>query len=159
VAGLPAGVTASFNPGSGSGAGFTSTLGITTSGAAPNPGTALTVTGTDSRNPEGGSRSTQVTLVVLSPAQALALVVDQIAALRAANVLNKGQANSLTTKLEHAITGLTQTPDLPSVCNQLAAFVNEVQAYVAARILTPAQASQLLDPPLGVQAIRAAIPC
>jgi hypothetical protein len=159
VTGVPAGATASFTPSSGSAAGFASTLGITTSGAAPSPGTVLTIAGTDARAPEGGSRTTTTTLVVLTPAQAIAQVADQIAALKAAHVLNNGQANSLTVKLEHAIASLASNPDHPTACNQLNAFINEVNAYVSAGILTPAQASQLLAPPLGVTAIRAAIPC
>jgi hypothetical protein len=74
-------------------------------------------------------------------------------------VLNKGQANSLIVKLQHAIDSLTTKPDQPTACNQLQAFVNEVNAYVKAGILTPAQAAQLLGGPLGILAIMAAIPC
>jgi hypothetical protein len=159
VTGVPAGATASFTPSSGPAAGFSSTLGITTSSAAATPGVLLTIAGTDGRAPEGGSRTTTATLVVLTPAQAIAQIADQIAALKAAHVLNNGQANSLTVKLEHAIDKLGSNPDHPTACNQLNAFINEVNAYVSAGILTPAQASQLLDPPLGVTAIRAAIPC
>jgi len=50
-------------------------------------------------------------------------------------------------------------PDQPTACNQLQAFVNEVNAYVSAGILTQAQADTLLDGPLGIIAIMAAIPC
>ena len=45
-------------------------------------------------------------------------------------------------------------------CNMLGnAFVNEVQAYVKAGILTQAQANALLGGPLGINAIMVAIPC
>jgi hypothetical protein len=47
----------------------------------------------------------------------------------------------------------------PTGCNQLQAFVNEVNAYVSAGILTPAQAGTLLGGPLGIQATMEAVPC
>ena len=79
--------------------------------------------------------------------------------LKAAGVLNNGQANSLIVKLNHAIDSLTTKPDQPTACNQLQAFVNEVNAYVNGGKLTPAQADLLLGGPLGILAIMAAIPC
>jgi hypothetical protein len=74
-------------------------------------------------------------------------------------VLNKGQTNSLVVKLNHAIDSLTSKPDQPTACNQLQAFVNEVNAYVSGGKLTPAQADSLLGGPLGILAIMAAVPC
>jgi len=61
--------------------------------------------------------------------------------------------------LNHAIASLTSKPDQPTACNQLEAFVNEVNAYVSNGILTPAQGNTLLGGPLGIEAIRAAVPC
>lgn len=74
-------------------------------------------------------------------------------------MLNQGHANSLIVKLGHAIDSLNSKPDQPTACNQLQAFVNEVNAYVSGGKLTPAQADSLLGGPLGVLAIMAAIPC
>jgi hypothetical protein len=74
-------------------------------------------------------------------------------------VLNGGQANSLIVKLNHAINSLNAKPGQPTGCNQLQAFVNEVNAYVSAGILTQAQADTVLGGPLGVLAIMASIPC
>ena len=75
-------------------------------------------------------------------------------------MLTNGQANSLIVKLNHAITSLNfKPPDQATACNQLGAFVNEVNSYVASQILTPAQANLLLGGPLGINAIMAAIPC
>lgn len=160
VAGLPANAVPSFSPNNWSPVGFTSTLTITTSNAASSPGLTLTIAGTDIRSPEGGIRSTPVTLVVLTPAQALPLVISHINLLRSAGVLNGGQANSFITKLNLAITALAlKPPGKATACNQLAAFVNEVNSYVALNILTPAQANLLLGGPLGINAIRSAIPC
>jgi hypothetical protein len=158
ASGLPAGATASFSPASGNAAGFSSTLTITTANA-PAGTYSLTVTGTDSRPSIGGTRMTTLTLVVLTPAQAIPNVIATINGLHAAGVLNGGQANSLIVKLNHAITSLTSKPDQPTACNQLQAFVNEVNAYVMAGILTPAEADSLLGGPLGILAIMASIPC
>ncbi len=86
-------------------------------------------------------------------------MIATVQGLKAAGVLNGGQANSLIVKLTHAIDSLNSKPDQPTACNQLQAFVNEVHAYVSAGILSPAQADMLLGPPLGVLAIMAALPC
>jgi hypothetical protein len=158
LSGLPSGATASFTPASGNAGGFSSTLTITTAGA-PAGTYPLTLTGTDGRASIGGSRSSSLSLTILTPAQAIPNVITTIAGLKAAGVLNQGQANSLTVKLNHAIDSLTTKPDQPTACNQLHAFVNEVNAYVSAGILTPAQADSLLGGPLGIEAIMASIPC
>ena len=68
--GLPPNASGSFGPKNGSAAGFSSTFSISTINAGSSAGIALTITGTDSRSPEGGSRSTMATLVILTPAQA-----------------------------------------------------------------------------------------
>lgn len=157
VSGLPAGATGGFIPDSGTPS-FVSTLTITTS-STPSGTYTLTIAGTDGRTPEGGTRTKHPTLIVLTPAQALQLVINQVNDLQSNGVLNHGQANSLVVKLRHAIGNLNHRPDKPTACNQLSAFVHEVNAYVAAGILTPAQANTLLGGPLGVLAIMAAIPC
>jgi hypothetical protein len=158
LAGLPSGASPSFSPASGTAGGFSSTLTINTSGAPP--GTyGLTVTGTDSRALIGGSRSTGVSLTILTPAQAIPNVIATIESLQTSGVLNGGQANSLIKKLDHAISSLISKPDQPTACNQLGAFVNEVNAYESSGRLTPSQANALLGGPLGIEAIMAAVPC
>jgi len=158
VSGLPTGASAFFSPGSGTAGGFTSTLTITTFNA-PAGVFTLTVTGTDSRPAIGGTRSTTLTLEVLTPAQAIPNVIDTINTFHADGVLNQGQTNALVVKLQHAIDSLNTKPDQPTGCNQLHAFVNQVNAFVNAGILTQAQADSLLQGPLGILAIMAAIPC
>ena len=158
LSGLPSGATASFAPASGSAGGFSSTLTITTAGA-PAGTYPLTVTGTDARPLIGGTRSATLTLTILTPAQAIPNVITAIQGLQTAGVLNGGQANSLIVKLNHAIDSLNSKPGQPTGCNQLQAFVNEVNAYVSAGTLTQAQADTLLGGPLGVLAIMASIPC
>ncbi|HEX2680791.1 MAG TPA: hypothetical protein VHQ03_05810, partial [Candidatus Dormibacteraeota bacterium] len=158
VSGLPSGATPSFSPLSGNAIGFTSTLTITTVNAPPGV-YALTLTGTDSRALIGGSRTATLTLQVLTQAQAINNVINTVDNLNVAGVLNDGQANALIVKLEHAIKSLTLKPNQPTGCNQLQAFVNQVNAFVKAGILTQAQADMLLGGPLGVLAIMASIPC
>lgn len=98
-------------------------------------------------------------LNVLTPAQALQLVINQVGDLQSNGVLNHGQANSLVVKLRHAIDNLDASRNKHTACNQLSAFVHEVNADVSAGILTPAQADSLLGGPMGVLAAMAAIPC
>ena len=155
--GLPSGTTSTFTPASGSASGFTSTLLIATSGA-PAGTYTLTVAGTDSTPLTGGSRTTTTSLTVLTPAQALPQVITTIGGLHASGALNGGQANSLIVKLNHAIDKLN-AGQTTTACNQLTAFVNEVNAYVATGVLTAAEANSLLGGPLGVLAIMASIPC
>ena len=154
LAGLPAGATPGFSPASGGAGGFSSTLTITTANA-PAGTYPLTLTGTDARPLIGGSRSSGLSLTILTPAQAIPNVITTIEGLEAAGVLNHGQANSLEVKLNHAIDSLNAKPDKPTACNQLQAFVNEVNA----RHLTAAQTDSLLGGPLGILAIMASIPC
>lgn len=157
--GLPSGATPSFAPAGGGAAGFTSVLTVTTAGAAAGTYT-LTITGTDATPFTGGTRTTTVSLTILTPAQALPNVINTINGLKGSGVLNAGQANSLITKLNHAIGNLNSTPPKPNTaCNQLTSFVNEVNSLVADGVLTQAQADTLLQGPLGVLAIMASIPC
>jgi photosystem II stability/assembly factor-like uncharacterized protein len=157
VSGLPSGATGAFSSNRGTPS-FVSTLTIITS-STPSGTYTLTIVGADGRTPEGGTRNTHPTLIVLTSAQALQLVINAVNSLQSSGVLNRGQANSLVVKLSHAIDNLNLRPDKRTACNQLAAFVHEVNAYVSAGILTPAQANTLLGGPLGVLAIMAAIPC
>lgn len=101
------------------------------------------------------SNSSVLIQVVLSPQQALQLVINQVKMLR---VLNSGQTNSLIVKLQHAIDKLNSARS-KTACNDIGAFVNEVNAYVKAGILTQAQADKLSSGPLGVISIEAVIPC
>jgi len=158
VSGLPSNTTPTFSPASGNAIGFTSTLTLTTA-SAPAGTYSLTLIGTDSRPLIGGTRTAALTLQVLTPAQAIPNVIASINGLHADGVLNGGQTNSLVVTLNQAITSLTSKADQPTACNQLQSMVNEVNAYVAAGILTPAEADLLLGGPLGIGAIMASIPC
>ncbi len=155
VPSVPSGAFYSFsiNPGTPS---FSPTLTISTSKAPP--GTyLLTLTGTDLR-PEGGTRTDQVTLVILSPQGGLQLVINQVALFKAAGVLTSGQAGGLTTKLQSAISYLN-SGNTKNACSTLSSFVSTVNGYSTKGTLTKAQANLLLGGPLGVTAIMQSIPC
>lgn len=157
LSGLPSGATGIFNPISGSAGGFSSILGITTSNT-PNGTDLLTVTGKDSRTPEGGTRVVFPTLVPLMPQQVLQLIIDKINVFQSGGVLVNGQANSLIVKFEHTQDKLNSSKK-NTACNDLGAFINEVRADVKSGKLTQAQADTLLGGPLGVIAIMKAVPC
>lgn len=159
LTGLPAGAAASFNPTGGSASGFSSLLSIAAPGAAA--GTyILVVTGTDATTATGGARTTPLTLEVVSTGPPLQSVIDAVGALNATGTLNRGLANSLDTKLNHAISAMDSSPPRTTLeCNQLNAFVNEVESLVAEGVLTQAQADSLLQGPQGVLAVMAAAPC
>jgi hypothetical protein len=92
--------------------------------------------------------------VIVTPAQALAGIINKIDSLESAGVLNSGQTNSLTVTLKQAIHSLlSRPPNKPTACNQLSSFVNQVNAYVQAGTLTQAQSALLLGGPLGIYAI------
>jgi parallel beta-helix repeat protein len=96
-------------------------------------GDVLSLTATDS-----GVNATpaSVALTVESIAQQAADLQDRVSALQAAGVLNKGQANSLSVKLN------LQGND--GDVGKVQAFLNEVAADVQAGILTQAEAAPLL---------------
>jgi predicted outer membrane repeat protein len=85
-----------------------------------------------------GSLSTQasVTITVQSVAQEAANLQAQVNALYTAGVLNKGQANALTVKL--------RLQDNGGDGGRVQSFLNQVDAWLAAGILTAAQADPLL---------------
>ena len=157
VGGLPGATTGVFTPVTGSASGFNSALTISTTGARPGTYT-FTLTGTDTRSPEGGQRGTTTQLVVLTPQQAAQLLSNQVSSFQSNGILNHGQAGSLQAKLNHAI-GNLNTGDNTAACNQLTALVNQISADVASGTLTKAEADLLLSGPLGIYAIMAAIPC
>jgi hypothetical protein len=103
------------------------------------PGTytaTLTVKDDDSM---AGSSST--TVIVLSPLQAIGKVGDYLQGL---TDLNEGQKNSLQAKLNAAAASY-QRGDTGAACNQMNAFINEVDADQKSGRLTSAEAGNLTD--------------
>jgi hypothetical protein len=76
-------------------------------------------------------------------------LIGDVQALVNAEVLNRGQGNSLNAKVWAAITAVKKG-NVTAATSQLAAFVNQVRAYQQAGILTPEQAQPLIDTALDI---------
>ena len=75
---------------------------------------------------------------------------DQVQTLVDSGALNQGQGNSLAVKLTNVLNSLSQGKT-KTACNQLEAFINEVNAQVSSGVLTPAQGQALLNVVTAVQ--------
>ncbi len=98
----------------------------------------------------------RATLWTIPQKGALELLSDLIALVKKFN-LAQGIANSLDSKLqnvEKALTAVKQN-DRSTGCNELSAFVNEVQAQ-SGKELTPDQGNQMIQ---GVGYVKAALGC
>jgi len=75
-------------------------------------------------------------LIVQTQQQGIQSLQKQVQELKTQGKLNRGQTNSLMVKLNHALTNLK--PGKSKVaCNQLNAFINQVNDYVSTGVLTP----------------------
>ena len=79
-----------------------------------------------------------------NPQERIRCLSDEVQVLVDADVLNKGQGNSLMVKLDGAINLLDQGKLGPAT-NKLNAFINEVNALVQSGRLTPEQGQPLID--------------
>jgi hypothetical protein len=75
--------------------------------------------------------------------------------LLSSNILSQGNANSLSKKLDTALTSLNGG-NQQAACGQLAAFINEVNANVKSGKLTQQQAQPLID---AANAVRTQLGC
>ena len=80
----------------------------------------------------------------LTSQDVIATVGDQVQDLVNSGALNQGQGNSLTVKLTNILNSLNQGKT-KNACNQLDAFINEVNAQVSSGVLTAAQGQALLN--------------
>jgi uncharacterized delta-60 repeat protein len=78
-----------------------------------------------------------------TPVEKIQMLQATIDSLKNAGILNKGQANSLTVKLNNALKKI-QSEQYHVAINVIEAFKNEVQALVSADILPPAIGENLL---------------
>jgi hypothetical protein len=78
-----------------------------------------------------------------TPQQVINLIIDDVEELVNTGVLNSGQGNSLISKLQAAIAALNQG-NTTAACNELQAFINQVNALISAGVLTPAQGQPLI---------------
>jgi ELWxxDGT repeat protein len=83
-------------------------------------------------------------VTVLSAQQQIALLVVQVNALVTSGVLNSGNGNALSVKLNNATASLN-AGNVRAGVNQLKAFINQVTAFLNADKLTENQAQALID--------------
>lgn len=91
----------------------------------------------------GNLLNVPITLYVGTPLERIDDLIAQIQALAAAKVLNGGQANSMIVKLQAAKNSI-QNGQTHTAINQLQAFINEVNAYIAGGMLTTQQGEDLI---------------
>jgi hypothetical protein len=103
--------------------------------------TTVTSTATD---PAGNSGSCSFTVTVLTPQGAVGTIRNIVAALVNAGVLNKGEGDALTAKLDAAIQQLDRG-NTNAAINQLQAFINQVEALARSGRLTQAQSQPLIN--------------
>jgi len=85
----------------------------------------------------------------LIPAARIENLIEDVQSLVDAGVLNEGQGNALTVKLQGALDKLNGGQD-HVVVNKLEAFVNQVEAFVEGGKLTPEQGQYLIDQALSI---------
>ena len=76
--------------------------------------------------------------------EATATITDDVQALIDDSTLNKGQGNSLTSKLDNIIEKFEDGKNKPA-CNQLNAFTQHVDSLIDDGVLTSAQGQPLID--------------
>lgn len=85
-----------------------------------------------------------ITLIVGTPVERINDLIAKVQALKAAGVLNKGQANALIVKLQAAKKNI-DNGNINTAINELGAFINQVNDFVSDGILTTAQGEELVD--------------
>lgn len=79
-----------------------------------------------------------------TPQEAAQRIIDQVNTLSASGALDGGQAVALIAKLQAAIQHLNRGNVTPAI-NELQAFVNQVNAFINAGVLSTAQGQSLID--------------
>jgi hypothetical protein len=103
----------------------------------------FTVGGTISDKDQGATSYT-ATVTVLSPQQATDTLKAQVQALNNQKVLNGGQTNALTVKLDNAIKEINKGKKTVAT-NHLRAFINQVNGLIKGNVLSAAQGQELID--------------
>lgn len=103
---------------------------------------------------DGASDVDQAVVTVQTPADATQDLIDDVDGL-VPGTLNSGQGNALTTKLANAIAKLNGGMTTAG-CNQLQAFINQVNSFIRNGILTAAEGQPLID---AATAVRDAAGC
>ena len=103
--------------------------------------TVVTFTAVDS---SGNAAMGTTTVTVVDGAAIIGNCIGLVEALIANGTLNQGNGNSLISKLEAATRSLESGNEIAAM-NQLLAFVNQVNGFIAAQRLTPQQGQPLID--------------
>lgn len=93
---------------------------------------------------DDGLGADSLTVTVLSAQEQINLIVDDIHALVDSGMLNGGEGNSLTSKLDGAVDKLDEGKTNAGV-NKLEAFVNQINALVNSSRLTQEEGQTLVD--------------
>jgi pullulanase-type alpha-1,6-glucosidase len=79
-----------------------------------------------------------------APQEMIRSLIEEVEALRDAGILNGGQANALTVKLENAIKNLDKDK-ANTALNNLNAFINQVQSFIDEGVLTLEEGQSLIE--------------
>ena len=93
----------------------------------------------------GNNTACAFTVKVLAPDEVAAGLIVQIEDMSMAGTLGAGQGNGLVSKLAGIIVKLESVPPLTPACNQIRAFINQVNGFVNAGKLTAAEGDNLID--------------
>jgi hypothetical protein len=93
---------------------------------------------------DGGSTPYTVAVTVLTPREGIEGLIEKVETLVAAGSLNQGQGNALIAKLEAAIQQLDHG-NVQTAINQLRAFVSQMNTFISAGTVPPAQGQPLID--------------
>ena len=127
---------------------------LTLSGQAPDGSGVVTATCDGALDVAGNGGAARATYNVLTPAEAVGGLLDQIHELDDAGVLKAGQANGLTRPLDAALRSLGKGQIGPA-CSQLQDFIDEATLKTPDPI-DPATAAELIA---SAEEIRAALSC
>ena len=106
-------------------------------------GLFITATATNSSN-STSEFSNWVAVANPNPLQAIQALIDDVESLVAQGVLNRGNGNALISKLEAARKQLERGKIRPAG-NEINAFINQVDALIRSRRLSPQQGQPLID--------------
>jgi len=90
------------------------------------------------------ARTTAVFLAQRPIGEQIDVLIDEVDTLQAEGVLNRGRANSLKAKLRAAQKSAAKGKFTPAA-NQINAFINHVEAFVAAGVLSPEEGQLLIS--------------
>jgi hypothetical protein len=93
----------------------------------------------------GNEASCTFAVKVLSPEEVANKLIGWIEDLVTGGTLKQGQGNGLKNKLRQIIAKLEAAPPLKPACNQLGAFMNQVEAFMNAGFLNELEGQTLID--------------